>query len=366
MGDMALSPVLASPDPTFWLGKKVLVTGHSGFVGSWLTFWLKSCGASVIGLARGNSYPISDKSSDLCQVSIRMNIKDAPALSAAVRKHKPEVVFHLAAQPLVLESYSEPLATFETNVMGTLNLLEGIRTAGYSPESIIIVTSDKVYRNDELGKPFKESDSLGGYDPYSASKAAADLSASAYLRLMDGQSVGYGIARAGNILGGGDWGSNRLVPDLVRAWSSGKEFHVKHPQSTRPWQYVLDAVLSYMVLAEAVTKDRSLSGPYNFGPPSGQVETVRQVVTEARSIWKGKPLVTFGQTLPQLESNRLSLDSSLARERLGLQNRFDLAKTVEQTITWYRLWLEGAPIQDLMRDSLLSFNEGAEVDGARN
>ncbi len=362
MGNVALGPALASPDPTFWLGKKVLVTGHSGFVGSWLTFWLDTYGANVIGVARGNIYPLSDQSNKLCHISMNLDVRNAPALLEAVREYKPEVVFHLAAQPLVLASYSDPLTTFDINVMGTLNLLEGIRSAGYYPQSVIIVTSDKVYKNDDFGKPFKESDSLGGNDPYGASKAAADLSASAFFRLMESQSFGYGIARAGNILGGGDWGSNRLVPDLVRSWSSGNEFHVKHPESTRPWQYVLDAVLGYIVLAESVAKDRSLSGPYNFGPSSGEAETVRRVVSEASAIWTGNTPVTFGESLPKLESNRLSLDSSLAHEQLGFQNRFDFAKTVEQTISWYQLWLGGAPIQDLMRDSLLVFNKVVEVN----
>lgn len=331
---------MSADSESFWRGKRVFLTGHTGFKGGWLALWLRRLGAEVtaVSLAPPEGRPSLFDAARIASVtdSHILDIRDAPALSAVIRQARPEIVLHLAAQPLVRASYREPLQTFDTNVMGTAHVLDALRGL---PEArvALCITTDKVYRNEEWTYPYRESDALGGHDPYSASKAAAELVAASYRdAFLRQQGVAVATARAGNVIGGGDWSEDRLLPDAVRAWQAGGTLEIRNPGSIRPWQHVLEPLAGYLRLAQALWDRPELAGPYNFGPPPHEAATVRDVVELARAAYGlGEAAYGTAGNGPH-EAGLLALDTSRTRSVLGVQSRWDLERSVGETMRWYR------------------------------
>jgi CDP-glucose 4,6-dehydratase len=334
------------PSRGFYAGKRVLVTGHSGFKGSWLVVWLKRLGAEVAGISlKPDSSPNLFEGAEIAGgiASHFCDIRRHDEVSGLIREFRPDIVFHLAAQALVRPSYADPLATFSTNVIGTAHVLDALR--GLDKGTLaVVVTSDKVYENKEWHYPYREDDQLGGYDPYSASKACAEIVAAAYRRSFLNQAgIRLATARAGNVIGGGDWSVDRLLPDAVRAWSKGKPLEVRRPEALRPWQHVIDAVAGYLVLAERMAADESLGEAWNFGPLANAAANVRAVVERARSAF-GRGEVEWATELTgPHEAGLLMLESVKARRLLGVATRWDLDQAVDRTMDWYRLALAGKP-----------------------
>lgn len=349
-------------DASFWRGRRVLLTGHTGFKGSWLTLWLHRLGAAVTGislppLATPNLFKEADVAS-LCE-SHFCDIRDRTALAGRIRAARPEIVLHLAAQPLVRASYQEPVETFASNVMGTVHVLDALR--GLADVRVaVMVTTDKVYRDTAARRHFQEDDALGGHDPYSASKAASEIVIASYRdAFLSAQGVAVASARAGNVIGGGDWSEDRLVPDAVRAWQAGKELIVRRPQAIRPWQHVLEPLAGYLTLAQRLWQEPALAGGYNFGPESGDAVAVRDVVELARRAYvNGAVRYGDGSEGPH-ESGWLSLDTGKARERLGIRPVWTLAEAVERTMTWYRAHEEGADARQLCHADISDFESEA-------
>ena len=328
----------------FWRGRRVFVTGHTGFKGGWLSAWLIHAGSVVTGY----SLPPDTSPSfyDLCALGERMtsvygDVRDADRLAALVREAQPEIVFHLAAQPLVRRSLREPAETFAVNVMGTVHLLEAARPSS-SVRSVVVVTSDKCYDVHRHGQPLAEHDALGGNDPYSASKAAAELVTNAYTRsVMAGHSIGIATARAGNVFGGGDWADDRLIPDAVRAIQRRQPLRLRNPRSVRPWQHVLDPVSGYLLLAERLCEDAGAwRGAWNFGPDQARDVAVSELAELFHRTWGQGRWVVDDDSAAGHETAMLRLNSSKARTRLGWVPRLTLEQGLEQTAAWYRLALQ--------------------------
>jgi CDP-glucose 4,6-dehydratase len=331
--------VTAALQTDFWRGKRVLVTGHSGFKGAWLTLALHRSGAKITGISLP---PLTTPSlfaeaeiGDLCQ-NYFFDIRDAAGVAGLIRAARPEIVFHLAAQPLVRESYRDPLTTFETNVMGTAHVLEALRGLD-SVRVAVMVTTDKVYRAAEVPGSHREDEPLGGHDPYSASKAASEMVIESYRQsYLAEQPVAVASARAGNVIGGGDWSSDRLVPDDVRAWQAGKTLRVRRPDAVRPWQHVLEPVSGYLVLAQRLWERPSLAGAYNFGPELGEAVKVRDLV-ELACVSYGTGTVDYGDgSEGPHESGWLVLDAGKTESVLGFSQRWTLIEAVKRTMAWYR------------------------------
>lgn len=340
----------ARPDHAFWKGKRVLVTGHSGFKGAWLTLWLQHMGAHITGISlppntTPNLFDLTHLAS-LCD-SHFCDIRDAAALAALVKAAQPEIVLHLAAQPLVRLSYREPLETFSSNVMGTANLLDALRGSDQARVAVMI-TTDKVYRNNEWSWPYREEDALGGYDPYSASKAACEIVIDSYRKsFLNTQGVAVASARAGNVIGGGDWSADRLIPDAVRAWQTDATLEIRRPEAIRPWQHVLEPLAGYLVLAQQLWNRPELAGAYNFGPQTQEAATVRKVIEIARASY-GSGEVQFGDgTEGPHEAGWLSLEIAKARQTLGFHPQMSLEASVRRTMEWYRAQHSGADAREL-------------------
>jgi CDP-glucose 4,6-dehydratase len=323
-----------------YCGKRVLVTGHTGFKGSWLNLWLNQLGAEVVGISLT---PRAEHSHwNLLGLKSRvqhhaLDIRQATKVTKVFRSTKPDVVFHLAAQPLVRRSYIDPLETWSTNVMGTANVLEACRQTS-SVRAILVVTTDKCYENQEWAWGYREADRLGGHDPYSASKASSELVAasyrSAFFHTKDAPSLA--TARAGNVIGGGDWSEDRLIPDLVRAIAAHKSLEIRSPNATRPWQHVLESLSGYLLLGQKLIKgDKNFDGAWNFGPERSGNRTVADVLNRLKTHW---PEMKWHQTAaPQHhEANLLYLDSAKAHAQLGWQPVWNLDTTLEKTADWYR------------------------------
>lgn len=337
----------------------MLVTGHTGFKGSWLAFYLSEMGAQVHGLALDpigspNLYSELRLSKRLASDS-RIDIRDYLRVRDAVDQLHPEVIFHLAAQALVSEGYDFPIDTLSTNVMGTANLLQAVSETELKTV-FISVTTDKVYANSSAGQLFTEDDPLGGNDPYSASKAAADIVSqmfgSAYLNKI-GTPVG--IARAGNVIGGGDWSKNRLFPDLVRAWSLNKPARLRLPRATRPWQHVLEPLRGYVILAEMLQQDPKMWGTFNFGPDTADSLSVEDLARIATGFWPKNPGWEIDDREHFYEAKDLSIDNSRAKKLLDIKPVWRSEVAIERTTRWYREYYSGTSAADLCLDDIRAF-----------
>ena len=365
----AVEDLVMLPDPAFWRGKRVLLSGHTGFKGAWLALWLHRLGAQVAGIA----LPLAAQPNlfELAGIAPLMenhygDIRDAASLAEVVRKSRPEIVLHLAAQALVRASYARPLETFSTNVMGTANLLDAVRGAG-SVRVVAVVTSDKVYRNREWPYPYREDDALGGHDPYSASKAAAEMVVASYRSsFLAANGTALASARAGNVIGGGDWALDRLLPDAVRAWSRGEVLQIRRPEAVRPWQHVLEPLAAYLRLAEQLWHDPAKAGAYNFGPQTAEVTTVRELVELARRTF-GRGESAMGEQGAGLhEAGTLMLEIAKARAVLGVRPLWPVAQAVQRSMAWYRRHAEGAQARDLCLADMADFElAGKAVLGPR-
>ena len=337
-------------EANFWSGKRVLLTGHTGFKGTWLAIWLERFGANVTGIAlhpntTPNLFDLSSVANNL--TSHICDIRDTSNLANIVAEANPEIVFHLAAQPLVRVSYSDPLASYATNVMGTANVLDALRKLD-GIKVAVMVTTDKVYHNNEWSFPYRESDVLGGHDPYSASKAASEIVIASYRdAYFRERGVAVATARAGNVIGGGDWSEDRLIPDAVRAWQAAIPLAIRNPKAIRPWQHVLEPLYGYLTLARMLWQKPELAGAYNFGPCTHETATVGEVIRQACTTF-GHGDVIYGdsKTGPH-EAGRLSLEIAKAREALGVNPKWPLAESVRRTMAWYNAQHQGKDARDL-------------------
>lgn len=342
----------------FWQGKRVLLTGHTGFKGSWLALWLHRQGARVTGVSlppvtAPNLYTLA-RIDTLCD-SHFCDIRDAERLAELVVAARPEVVFHLAAQPLVRASYRDPVSTFSINVMGSVHLLDALRYVD-SLRAAVMITTDKVYRNNEWCWPYREGDVLGGHDPYSASKAASEIVIGSYRdAFLKEQGVAVATARAGNVIGGGDWSEDRLIPDAVRAWQKGNVLEIRRPQAIRPWQHVLDPLAAYLALAESLWSKPELAGAYNFGPDTASAATVREVVEIARQVFDASEVAYGDGTQGPHEAGWLALEIAKARMLLGIAPRWALGESVTRTMNWYRAQSFGGDAQGLCDNEIAEY-----------
>ena len=343
---------LFAPDPEFWNRRRVLVTGHSGFKGTWLTVWLHHLGADVAGLSldRPSSPNMFDAlaAEELCH-NTTGDICDREAVDRTVQRFAPEVVFHLAAQPIVRVSYTDPLSTLQVNIQGTANVLEACRNLS-DCRAIVICTSDKCYENHGLARPFVETDRLGGYDPYSVSKACAELVTSAYRSSFfneakyDTHGVAVATVRAGNVIGGEDWGVDRLIPDAARAFSSGQPLSIRNPNALRPWQYVVDSLSGYLSVARALVENgRTYTGAWNFGPSDSTGWSVLKVAEAFTSAWGGQASLHNDKNRDEPhEQAVLRLNTDKARVQLGWVPRVDVATALDRSAEWYKAFYAGS------------------------
>jgi CDP-glucose 4,6-dehydratase len=352
---------LVNPSPDFWRGRRVLITGHTGFKGSWLTLWLMRLGADVAGFALAPNTETSlyrlacnDRPSQLG------DIRDLAAVRACLASTRPEIVFHMAAQSLVHPSYLDPVATYATNVMGTVHLLEAVRETG-SARAVVVVTSDKCYENREWHWAYRETDPMGGRDPYSNSKGCAELVTSAYRYSFfaddSGNRCKVASARAGNVIGGGDWSADRLIPDIIRAFGNDRPAQIRRPNSVRPWQHVLEPLNGYIRLAEllASKQGQNYAEAWNFGPPDDDCRPVSYVADKLAGFWGADASWTFTDKPQSHEARFLKIDASNAKARLGWASRLRLDHALSWTAEWYRAQLDGKSAASLTLAQIESY-----------
>lgn len=358
-----------SVQPDFWRARRVLLTGHTGFKGAWLAIWLAHMGGEVTGvsLPPDSAPSLFDSAGveSLMAGSYFVDIRDADALSAVVQRTRPEIVLHLAAQSLVRRSYAIPVETFATNVMGTAHLLEALRLTD-AVGAAVLVTTDKVYANREWAWPYREGDALGGHDPYSASKAACELVIDSYRKsFLAPKGVRVASARAGNVIGGGDWSQDRLLPDAVRAWQAGTPLDIRRPYAVRPWQHVLEPLSAYLVLAQALWQGHAAEEAYNFGPHAQEAATVRKVIELAQGTWDGTSPVIWGPgDAGPHEAGLLALEVSKARRGLGVSPRWQLHEAVYRTMGWYHQQAQGQPARTLCLADIEAFERAVPAGPA--
>ena len=357
---------------TFWQGKRVLVTGHTGFKGSWLALWLQELGAQVIGYALDpptdpNLFVAAEVGAGM--TSVLADVRDLQQLMAVVEEHRPEIILHLAAQSLVRASYQAPVETYGSNVMGTVHALEVARLSD-CVRAVVIVTSDKCYANREWVWGYRENEAMGGHDPYSSSKGCAELVTAAYRASYWGQgtsgrTVAVASARAGNVIGGGDWAKDRLVPDLLGALGRGDPLVARNPQAVRPWQHVLEPLSGYLTLAERLYRDGAkYADAWNFGPSADDVKPVRWIADRLTALWgNGAAWHTDDGPHPH-EARLLTLDSSKARESLGWRPRWTLDQALLHTVEWQKAYLRGEPMRALMLDQIHAYTAAGHDDPA--
>lgn len=345
----------------FWAGRRVLLTGHTGFKGSWLALWLTLLGAEVQGYALpavpGPSLWREARLAELVP-GIEADIRDSQEISRAVQSFQPDIVLHLAAQALVRASYQAPADTYAVNVMGTLHLLEAVRRCE-AVRAVVVVTSDKCYSNREWHWPYREQDALGGHDPYSSSKACVELLCESWrASFLQSGNARLATARAGNVIGGGDISPDRLVPDALRAWDRGDTLSLRYPQATRPWQHVLEPLHGYLLLAQALVERRDeAAAAWNFGPEADGVASVADVVDQLASLWPGTAAWRCDASDKLHEAGLLALDSSKARHLLNWRPRWTLRQALTRTMEWHSASRSGADMQAFTRSQIAAFQE---------
>ena len=351
-------------NPVFWEGKRVLITGHTGFKGSWLSLWLQSMGAKVVGYALAP--PTNPSLFEVARVGLGMtsvigDIRDLAHLQSVLTEHQPEIVIHMAAQPLVRYSYLEPVETYSTNVMGTVNLLEAVRNTK-SVKALVNVTSDKCYENREWDWGYRENEAMGGYDPYSNSKGCAELVTAAYRnsyfppKQYQEHGVAIGSGRAGNVIGGGDWAEDRLIPDMMRAITCGEPVRIRNPHSIRPWQHVLEPLSGYLLLAQKLYEEGpTFAEGWNFGPNDDDARPVNWILDHLTMIWgEGASWRVDGGNHPH-EAHYLKLDCSKAKSRLQWQPRWTLAKAIDQICVWHKAHFAGSDMRVMCLDQIKQY-----------
>ena len=323
----------------YFKNKKVLITGHTGFKGSWLTFWLSELGAKILGIS--NNFRTDPSLFNILQLKKKithkeLNINNYKKFKKEILKFKPDYIFHLAAQSIVKESYSNPKATFETNTFGTLNLLESLKFLKKKC-NVVIITSDKSYKNLEIKRGYRENDTLGGDDPYSASKAAAELVINSYTvnYFKNNSRISLVVARAGNVIGGGDWSSNRLIPDCVKSWSKNKKAILRSPDSTRPWQHVLEVIFGYILLSISLKRKKIRNQVFNLGPKTNQIKSVIQLVNEFKKCWNNISWV-IKKRKNFFEHKLLKLNSEKIKKNINWECILTFKETIQLTADWYK------------------------------
>lgn len=346
--------------PAFWRGKRVVLTGHTGFKGSWLSLWLQAMGAQVRGIAMAP--PTRPSLFEVARVADGMDactadIRDLGAIRSLMTDFQPEVVIHMAAQALVRQSYRDPVDNFATNVMGTVHVLEAARQCS-SVRTIVNVTTDKCYENRERDWGYREDEALGGHDPYSSSKACAELVSAAYRKsFLREAGIALATARAGNVVGGGDWAEDRLVPDILRALEAGAPARIRHPQALRPWQHVLEPLSGYLVLAERLcAKGQEAAQAWNFGPRDEDARPVAWLASALCERWGGAASWVPQADAGPHEAGRLMLDITQARERLGWQPRWSLAQALDHIVDWHQAWRRSEDMRALCLKQIAAYD----------
>jgi CDP-glucose 4,6-dehydratase len=346
-------------DPAFWAGRRVLLTGHTGFKGAWTSLWLTAMGAEVSGLSLGapeESSLFAAADAGRGARSFDADVRDLAAVREVVDATRPEVVIHMAAQSLVRRSFQDPAGTYATNVMGTVHVLEAARLAE-GVRVLVNVTSDKCYDNREQGRPFVEEDCMGGHDPYSSSKGCSELVTDAYRRSFSGEDgVRVASGRAGNVIGGGDWAEDRLIPDIMRGALRGEPIRVRNPEAIRPWQHVLNPVSGYLGLAQALWRGEDAATGWNFGPPPEDARPVRWIADRVTQAWPGELEWEFDPGPHPHEAQFLALDSTRARERLGWTPRWDLGRALDSVVEWYAKLRDGADMRAVTLGQIEAFS----------
>jgi CDP-glucose 4,6-dehydratase len=358
-------------DPAFWAGKRVFLTGHTGFKGSWMSLWLQEMGAKLTGFALAP--PTTPSLFEEARVAERMtsiigDIRDAGMLSGSLTEAQPDIVIHMAAQPLVRASYDDPVGTYATNVMGTAHLLEAVRKTP-SVRAVCVVTTDKCYENREWAWGYREDEAIGGYDPYSSSKGCAELVVSAYRRSFFAGTGKAAIAsgRAGNVIGGGDWATDRLVPDILRAIAASEPVVIRNPVSIRPWQHVLEPISGYLVLCQSLWSDPTTAATaWNFGPRDDDARPVKWIVERICGLWGTGATWTHDTSAQPHEAHYLKLDISKARAGLGWQPRWALAQALDEIVGWHHAWLSGTDMRVRSLEELARFVGATGVSSDRN
>jgi CDP-glucose 4,6-dehydratase len=350
--------------PHSWKGRRVFLTGHTGFKGGWLALWLAKMGAEVRGYALDPSTtPSFFEAAGVGKLveDIRGDIRDAASLNAAMTAFKPDIVMHMAAQPLVRYSYVDPIGTYETNVIGTARVLEAVRKTP-SVRAVVSVTTDKCYENVETLRPYKETDPLGGYDPYSSSKACAEIVSAAYRQSffpvaeISRHRVALATARAGNVIGGGDWSTDRLIPDLVRGFLAGEPVRIRRPKAVRPWQHVLEPLFGYIRLAEELYQlNPKFATAYNFGPAEDDAQPVEWIADRMTKFWGGNAKWVLDPDPGVHEAGLLMLDAGKAQAELGWTPHLDLETALEWLVAWYKAWENGDAMQEFTLKQIAAY-----------
>lgn len=347
-----------------WQGRRVFLTGHTGFKGGWLSLWLAGRGAQIRGFAldpstQPNLFTTASVGNILDDV--RGDVRDFARLQGSIREFGPEVVFHLAAQPLVRHSYADPLGTYATNVMGTANMLEAVRNCS-SVRAVVCVTTDKCYQNQEWVWPYRETDPLGGHDPYSSSKACAEIVSASYrssffpVDRLHEHRIALATARAGNVIGGGDWSEDRLIPDLIRGFQAKEPVLIRYPKAIRPWQHVLDPLHGYILLAEKLlAQDALAASSFNFGPDENDVWSVERIADAMAGMWGESASWICHAASSVHEAHVLKLDASKAHAGLGWRPKLRIGQALEWTMAWYRAWQLGESVERKTRDQIAAF-----------
>lgn len=353
-------------DKQFWKGKKVFLTGHTGFKGGWLALWLSSMGAQVHGYAlypptEPNFFTVVGLQERLSSHSMS-DIRDASMLQVAIEQAQPEIVFHLAAQPLVRYSYEAPVDTYTSNVIGTINVLEAVRRCD-SVKAVVNITTDKCYENREWVWPYRENEALGGYDPYSSSKACSEIATAAWRRsFLDAKGVQIATARAGNVIGGGDWAKDRLIPDFLRAFDAGEPLVIRSPKATRPWQHVLEPLAGYLMLAEALHKQGAqFAEAWNFGPEEKDARPVGWIADFLCSKIDGAAWQCDTEIQPH-EATMLKLDSSKAKQLLHWSPRLNLQHALDMTLSWHQAWRGNKDMATFSLEQISEYEQRAESE----